>query len=234
MGKTAFLLNLSKNSALNGSKVGIFSLEMSATQLATRVLSMEAGITTADIQTGNFSNIESSVDKCANLGIIINDTAGISAMDLKASARKMVIEDKVKMIFIDYIQLMEGREKGMNREQEISKISRTLKIIAKELKIPVIALSQLSRAVEQRSDKRPLLSDLRESGAIEQDADKVLFLYRPEYYGETEDEWGNSTKGLTEIIVAKHRNGAIGTVELSFIDKYTKFVDRNSFADVSS
>lgn len=228
MGKTAFVLNLAKNACDQGKKIGIFSLEMSGTQLATRVLSMESEISAGDITSGNFDSIERSVDKVANLGIIINDTAGISAMELKASARKMVIEDKVSMIMIDYIQLMEGREKGMNREQEISKISRTLKTIAKDLKIPVMALSQLSRAVEQRSDKRPILSDLRESGAIEQDADKVMFLYRPDYYGEIEDEYGNSTRGITEIGIAKHRNGATGIVELRFIDRLTKFVNKDS------
>ncbi len=160
--------------------------------------------------------------------LFIDDTPSLSIFDLRAKARRLASQHNIKMIIIDYLQLMTagGTQKGGNREQEISTISRNLKALAKELNVPVIALSQLSRAVETRGgSKRPILSDLRESGAIEQDADMVLFLYRPEYYGLTEDEEGNSTAGIAEVIIAKHRNGELATVPLKFVGKFVKFQD---------
>ena len=179
--------------------------------------------------------LNSKADKLSKAPIYIVDTPAINIFELRAQCRRLKSSHDIQMILIDYLQLMSGTMDGKsgNREQEISTISRSLKSLAKELDMPVIALSQLSRAVETRGgDKRPMLSDLRESGAIEQDADMVLFLYRPEYYGFVDDEDGNSTRGQAEVIIAKHRNGPTGNVKLKFIDKFAKFDNIDSFSDV--
>lgn len=242
MGKTAFILNMARNAALDHDEpIAIFSLEMGATQLAKRLITSETEIEADKIKNGRLEGYEwmelnKKVEKLSKSKIFIIDTPAINIFELRAQCRRLKSAHNIKMIFIDYLQLMSGtsENKGGTREQEISNISRSLKSIAKELDIPVIALSQLSRAVETRGgDKRPMLSDLRESGAIEQDADMVMFLYRPEYYGFNQDEDGNSTQGITEIIIAKHRNGATGTVNLKFINKFAKFVNLDSFSDAS-
>lgn len=232
MGKTAFTLNMARNAAVLGRPVAFFSLEMSATQLATRLISSEAELSQQEIKAGKLEKhqIQQIVTKSEILRkapIYIDDTPAINIFQLRAKCRRMKRKHNIEMVFIDYLQLMSGMGGGggMNREQEISRISRSLKTLAKELDIPVIALSQLSREVERRTVKRPMLSDLRESGAIEQDADQVIFLYRPEYYGQDQDEDGNSTKGLCEILIEKNRNGATGRVNLRFIGEYAKFTD---------
>lgn len=231
MGKTAFALCLAKNAAADYQKpVALFSLEMSAVQLTQRLLSMEAGISgeklrTANLDEAEWARLHTAIDKLGNVPVFIDDTAGINIFELRAKCRRLKMQHDIQLVMIDYLQLMSGgpdNKKG-NREQEISSISRALKGMAKELNVPVIALSQLSRAVETRSgSKRPQLSDLRESGAIEQDADIVTFLYRPDYYELEESEHED---GMTELILAKHRNGALGTVELKFIKEHVKFVD---------
>lgn len=233
MGKTAFVLSALKNAAVQFDKaVAIFSLEMSCIQLVNRLIAGEAELHSEKLKTGKMADYEweQMIHKTAKLAespIFIDDTPAISILELRAKCRRLKAKHDVQLIIIDYLQLMSGdpSAKG-NREQEIASISRALKQIAKELNVPVIALSQLSRAVETRGgDKRPQLSDLRESGSIEQDADMVIFLYRPEYYGITEDENGASVMGLGEVIIAKHRNGSLTTVPLKFIGQYTKFVD---------
>ncbi|MEL6986975.1 MAG: replicative DNA helicase [Bacteroidota bacterium] len=232
MGKTAFTLALAKNAALDFSKpVAIFSLEMANIQLVTRLISMEAEIPgsklrNAQLEEYEWQQVHSAVEKLSQAKIFIDDTPGINIFELRAKCRRLKMQEDIQMVIIDYLQLMSGgpENKKGNREQEISSISRALKGMAKELNVPVIALSQLSRAVETRGgDKRPMLSDLRESGAIEQDADIVTFIYRPGYYDLEEDEV--TPEGLTEIIVAKHRNGALDTVNLRFVGRYAKFVD---------
>ena len=238
MGKTAFVLSVLRNAAVDHTRpVAIFSLEMSAIQMVNRLISSEAELDSEKIKKGTLAEHEWAqlVHKTARLSkapLFIDDTPALSILELRAKARKLKAQHDIQMIVIDYLQLMSGDSKsggGGNREQEIASISRALKKIAKELSIPVIALSQLSRAVETRGgDKRPQLSDLRESGAIEQDADMVMFLYRPEYYGITEDEGGASTAGVGEVIIAKHRNGSLENVKLKFIGKYTKFTDLDS------
>jgi replicative DNA helicase len=239
MGKTALVLSALRNAAVEFDRpVAIFSLEMSAVQLVNRLISAEAELEGDKIKKGNLEDYEweqlvYKTSKLTEAPIFIDDTPALSILELRAKARRLVSQHQVQLIVVDYLQLMTGdRSKGAstgNREQEIASISRALKNIAKELSVPVIAISQLSRAVETRGgDKRPLLSDLRESGSIEQDADMVLFLYRPEYYGITEDESGISTKGLGEVSIAKHRNGSTGTVNLKFIGHLTKFVDLDS------
>ncbi|GMQ27415.1 replicative DNA helicase [Algoriphagus confluentis] len=236
MGKTAFVLSVLRNAAVDHTRpVAIFSLEMSAVQLVNRLISSEAELDSEKIKKGSLADHEWAqlVHKTAKLSkapLFVDDTPALSILELRAKARKLKAQHDIQMIVIDYLQLMSGDSKsggpGGNREQEIASISRALKKIAKELSIPVIALSQLSRAVETRGgDKRPQLSDLRESGAIEQDADMVMFLYRPEYYGITQDEDNNSTAGVGEVIIAKHRNGSLDTVKLRFIGRYTKFTD---------
>lgn len=239
MGKTAFVLNMARNAAVDHDvPVAVFSLEMGATQLAKRLITAETEIDADKIKNGRLEGYEwaelnKKVEKLSQSKLFIIDTPAINIFELRAQCRRLKSAHDIKMIFIDYLQLMSGTgdNKGGTREQEISNISRSLKSIAKELDIPVIALSQLSRAVETRGgDKRPQLSDLRESGAIEQDADMVLFLYRPEYYGFLQDEEGNSTQGIGEIIISKHRNGATGSVNLKFISKFAKFTDVDSFA----
>lgn len=238
MGKTAFVLSVLRNAAVDHNKpVAIFSLEMSAVQLVNRLISSEAELSSEKIKKGTLADHEWAqlVHKTAKLSkapLFVDDTPALSILELRAKCRKLKAQHDIQMVVIDYLQLMSGDTKGGgggNREQEIASISRALKKIAKELSIPVIALSQLSRAVETRGgDKRPQLSDLRESGAIEQDADMVMFLYRPEYYGITEDEGGGSTAGVGEVIIAKHRNGSLENVKLRFIGQYTKFTDLDS------
>ncbi len=235
MGKTAFVLSVLRNAAVDHNRpVAIFSLEMSSVQLVNRLISSEAELDSEKIKKGNLADYEweQLVHKTAKLSkapLFVDDTPALSVLELRAKCRKLKAQHDIQMIVIDYLQLMSGDSKtgsSGNREQEIASISRALKMIAKELEVPVIALSQLSRAVETRGgDKRPQLSDLRESGAIEQDADMVMFLYRPEYYGINEDEEGHSTMGVGEVIIAKHRNGSLETVKLRFIGKYTRFTD---------
>jgi replicative DNA helicase len=207
---------------------------MSSLQLVKRLISSEAELSSEKIRSGKLAEHEwqqlhTKISTIEDAGIFIDDTPALTVLDLKAKARRLKRQRNIDMIIIDYLQLMradEGNKKlAGNREQEISYISRSLKSLAKELDIPVIALAQLSRAVEQRQDKRPMLSDLRESGSIEQDADLVTFIYRPEYYGITQDEEGNDNEGLTELIIRKHRNGSPGTVNLKFVKHYGKFTD---------
>ena len=235
MGKTAFVVTAMRNAAVDfNHPVAIFSLEMSNVQLVNRLISAEAELESDKIKKGTLADYEweQLVHKTAKLSsapIFIDDTPALSILELRAKCRRLKAQHNVKLIIVDYLQLMTGdstRGNSGNREQEIASISRALKNIAKELDVPVLALSQLSRAVETRGgDKRPQLSDLRESGSIEQDADLVMFLYRPEYYGITEDENGQPTHGLGEVIIAKHRNGSLDTAQLKFIGKYTKFTD---------
>ncbi len=231
MGKTAFTMAVARNAAIEFKKgVAFFSLEMSSLQLVNRLISMETEIASEKLRKGQLEDYEwqqlhASVDKLSEVPLYIDDTPGISIFELRAKCRRLKMQHDIQMVIVDYLQLMTGGgdNKG-NREQEISMISRGLKGLAKELGVPVIALSQLSRAVETRGgSKRPQLSDLRESGAIEQDADIVSFIYRPEYYEILEDEDGNSLKGIGEIIVAKHRNGALDSVRLKWDGQYAKF-----------
>lgn len=244
MGKTALVLSMARNMVLDFKiPVAIFSLEMSSLQMVMRMVSNESGLEQEKLKKGNLAQHEweqlnAKVSALAEAPLYIDDTPGLSVFELRAKARRLKAQHDIQMIIIDYLQLMNaGGKDGGNRQEEISIISRSLKIIAKELSVPVIALSQLSRAVETRGgDKRPQLSDLRESGAIEQDADMVMFIYRPEYYDITEDAEGNSTIGLTEIIVAKHRNGALENVPLRFQGRYGRFVDweQDAFSDFNS
>lgn len=231
MGKTAFTLALARNAAIDYSRpVAIFSLEMSSAQLTQRLISMESEISSTKLRSAQLAEYEwqqlhTTVERLGNVPVFVDDTPAINIFELRAKCRRLKMQHDVQLIIIDYLQLMSGApdQKRGNREQEISSISRALKGMAKELDVPVIALSQLSRAVETRGGiKRPQLSDLRESGAIEQDADLVLFIYRPEYY-ELDDP--SLPQGLAEIIVSKHRNGALGTVNLRFVSKYAKFLD---------
>ncbi len=232
MGKTAFVLSMARNTAVDYNMgVAIFSLEMSNVQLVKRLIASESRISAEKLRKGQladheFHQLHARVEKLAKAPIFIDDTPGISVFDLRAKCRRLKMQYDIQMVIIDYLQLMTaGGGKGTgNREQEISTISRSIKEIAKELNVPIIALSQLSRSVETRGgDKRPVLSDLRESGAIEQDADIVGFLYRPEYYGLTEAEDGSSNKGVGEVIIAKHRNGALDTVRMRFVGQFARF-----------
>ncbi|MEO3406991.1 replicative DNA helicase [Mucilaginibacter sp. CAU 1740] len=235
MGKTAFVLSCARNAAVDFDKpVVVFSLEMSSVQLVNRLIAGEAEIEQEKIRKGTleeweWQQVHSKIGRLEKATFIIDDTPALNIFEFRAKCRRLKSQYDIQLIIIDYLQLMHGKSdgKGGNREQEISSISRALKSVAKELSVPVIALSQLSRAVESRpgNSKRPMLSDLRESGAIEQDADMVLFLYRPEYYGLTEDEDGNPTQGVGEVIIAKHRNGETGTVRLKFVGKYVKFAN---------
>lgn len=233
MGKTAFVLNLARNAAVDyNMPVAIFSLEMGAVQLAKRLISLECEIDAQKVANGKMSDNEfgilrDKVEKLSTSPIYINDQPAINVYELRAQCRRLQNAHGIKMVIIDYLQLMSGGgDKGMNREQEISTISRSLKGLAKELNIPVIALSQLNRSVETRGgDKKPQLSDLRESGSIEQDADMVMFLYRPEYYNMNEGNDGASLKGVAEVIIAKHRNGPTGSVELRFNKNFGRFYD---------
>jgi replicative DNA helicase len=238
MGKTAFVVSAMRNAAVDFKKpVAIFSLEMSSLQLVNRLISAEAELDSEKIKKGNLADYEWSqlnhkISSLSTAPIYIDDTPALSIRELRAKCRRLKSQHDIQLIIIDYLQLMSGNDggKGGNREQEIASISRALKGIAKELNVPVIALSQLSRSVETRGgDKKPQLSDLRESGSIEQDADMVIFLYRPEYYKITEDEMGNPTQGMGEVIIAKHRNGSLETVQLKFIGRFTKFADLDGF-----
>ena len=231
MGKTAFTLSLARNAAAAGTGVGIFSLEMDNEQLVQRLISMESMIPAsrlrdAKLEEDQFEMLHEAVEKLSNMPIYIDDTPAINIFELRAKCRRLKQNYDIGLVVIDYLQLMSGGDKNKrgNREQEISSISRALKTMAKELKVPVIALSQLSRAVETRGgDKRPQLSDLRESGAIEQDADIVQFIYRPEYYDLSDNM--ETPDNLAEIIISKHRNGSLGSVRLRFLKEFVKFVD---------
>ena len=227
MGKTAFALNIATNAALRGNApVAIFSLEMSKDQLVNRILCSEAMVDSNKVRTGKLEEddwvkLAGAIGPLSEAEIYIDDTPGISVMEIRTKCRKLKMEKNIGLVVIDYLQLVQGSNKRQaSREQEISEISRSLKILAKEINVPVIALSQLSRAVEQRPDHRPMLSDLRESGAIEQDADIVMFLYRDDYYNKESEK-----KDIAEVIIAKQRGGQTGTVELLWMGNYTKFVN---------
>lgn len=233
MGKSAFALNIATHAAVRGKvPVAIFSLEMSKEQMANRILCSEAMVDSAKVRTGKIDDEEwgklaAASGELSEAGIYIDDTPGISVMEIRAKCRKMKLEKNIGLVVIDYLQLVQGsNRKGGSREQEIAEISRSLKILAKEINVPVIALSQLSRAPEQRVDHRPMLSDLRESGAIEQDADIVMFLYRDDYYNPDTEK-----KNIAEIILAKHRAGSTGTIELLWLGNYTKFANIEKYRD---
>lgn len=222
MGKTTFALNIAEHAALReGKSVVIFSLEMSKDQLAYKLLCSEANVDMLALRTGNledkdWDSIAKAAGPLSKAKVYIDDTAGITVMEMRSKCRRIKIEHGIDMIMIDYLQLMSGS--GESRQQEVSEISRSIKALAKEMECPVIALSQLSRAPEQRADHRPMLSDLRESGSIEQDADLVMFLYRDEYYNKETEE-----KNVGECIIAKQRNGPVGTVKLAWLGQYSKF-----------
>ena len=226
MGKTAFVLNIAQRIARRGdATVAIFSLEMSREQLVNRLLAMESHVDSQSLRTGNLSgedwaNLVEGANVIGSSRLIIDDTPAITVAELRSKCRKYKLEHDLGVIMIDYLQLMSGSGRSDSRQQEISEISRSLKALARELDVPVIALSQLSRAVEQRPDHRPMLSDLRESGAIEQDADVVMFIYRDDYYHKDTEK-----KDIAEIIIAKQRNGPIGTIELVWMPKYTQFMN---------
>jgi replicative DNA helicase len=236
---TAFVVSALRNAAVDhGKPVAIFSLEMSSVQLVNRLISAEAEIDSEKIRKGTlapheWTQLHHKIQRLTEAPIFIDDTPALSILELRAKCRRLKAQHDIQMVVIDYLQLMSGdssNKGGGNREQEIASISRALKNLAKELNVPVIALSQLSRAVETRGgDKKPQLSDLRESGSIEQDADMVCFLYRPEYYNITQDEEGNSTVGIGEVIIAKNRSGSLDTVQLRFVGKFTKFCDLDSY-----
>lgn len=224
MGKTSFALNIAQHAAVHKNiPVAVFSLEMSKEQLVNRVLCSEVMIDSQKMKTGNLEDedwqkIARALGPLSEAPIYIDDTPGLSVMEIRARCRRLKLEKDLGLVVIDYLQLMQGSKRSENRQQEISEISRSLKILAKEIDVPVIALSQLSRAPEARSDRRPILSDLRESGAIEQDADLVMFLYRDDYYNPDSER-----QNIAEVIIAKHRNGSTGTVDLVWMGKYTKF-----------
>ena len=226
MGKTALVLNIAQHMAFRENvTVAVFSLEMSKEQLVNRLLSLESRVDSQSIRTGNLTDEDWSklIEGAGVIGkshLIIDDTPGISVTELRSKCRKFKMEHNLGIIIIDYLQLMTGSKRSESRQQEISDISRSLKAVARELNVPVVALSQLSRAVEQRPDHRPMLSDLRESGAIEQDADVVMFIYRDDYYNKD-----TAKPNVAEIIIAKQRNGAIGTIELAWLPQYTKFAN---------
>ena len=229
MGKTAFTLNIAQNVAIkNKQTVAFFSLEMSKEQLVGRILSSVSGVSSENLRKANLDQeqwaaVIQAADAMSQAPLYIDDTPGLTVQDMRSKLRRLKVEHGLDLIIVDYIQLMQGRvgNRGSeNRQQEVSEISRNLKLIAREMNVPLIALSQLSRSVESRPDKRPVLSDLRESGSLEQDADIVAFLYRDKYYDE------NSEKGdITEVLIRKHRNGAVKTVELVFRGELTRFMD---------
>ena len=227
MGKSAFALNIATNAALKGKvPVAIFSLEMSKEQMVNRILCSEAMVDSNKVRTGKLEEedwvkLAESIGPLSEAQIYIDDTPGISITEIRSKCRKLKMEKNIGMVIIDYLQLVQAsNRRNGSREQEISEISRSLKILAKELGVPVIALSQLSRAVEQRPDHRPMLADLRESGAIEQDADLVMFLYRDDYYNPESEK-----KDIAEVIIAKHRGGSTGSLDLLWLGSYTKFVN---------
>ena len=227
MGKTAFALNIAQQSAVKfGSSVIIFSLEMSKEQLGSRLLAMQARVEMQKVKQGNLDNkdwerMTIALDELHSAKIVIDDTPGISLMEMRNKCRRLKAEQGLDMVVVDYLQLMQFGGRTDNRQQEISAISRSLKLLAREMDCPVIVLSQLSRAPEQRQDKRPILSDLRESGSIEQDADIVLFLYRDDYYNED-----TQRPGICEVNIAKHRSGPTDKIELTWVSRYTKFSDK--------
>jgi len=238
MGKTAFVLSMARNMAVDhGVPVAVFSLEMAGVQLVNRLIASETELSSEKLRKGSledheYQQLHQRIGKLSEAPLYIDDTPALSIFELRAKCRRMKAQHGIDMVIIDYLQLMTGGgdNKG-NREQEISSISRSIKSIAKELDVPIIALSQLSRSVETRGgDKRPLLSDLRESGAIEQDADIVCFIYRPEYYGIIDHPDNIDTKGLGELIIAKHRNGALETVKMKFIGHLAKFINYDTFS----
>jgi replicative DNA helicase len=226
MGKTAMVLNMAQNAAVRAKvPVAIFSLEMSKEQLVQRMLCGEAMVDQQRVRTGelldaDWPKLSRAVGPLSDAPIFIDDTVGISLAELRSKARRLKIEHNLGMVVIDYLQLLSVGKKTESRQQEVAQISRTLKGLARELKVPVIALSQLNRGVEQRQDKRPIMSDLLESGAIEADADVISFIYRDEYYNHDSEK-----KGIAELIIAKHRNGPVGTIELGFLKEFTKFVN---------
>ena len=226
MGKTAFVLNIAQHAAFKLNKsVAIFSLEMSKEQLVNRMFSLESSVDAQHLRNGKLDETEwekliESAGVIGNSKLIIDDTPGITIQEMRSKCRKFKLEQGLDMIIIDYLQLMSGGGKSESRQQEISEISRSLKALARELNVPVLSLSQLSRAVEQRPDKRPMMSDLRESGAIEQDADVIMFIYRDDYYNKDTEK-----PGVAEIIIGKQRNGPVGTVELAWMAKYTRFAN---------
>jgi replicative DNA helicase len=228
MGKTAFALNIAENTAIeHGTLVAFFSLEMSKEQLAMRLLCSRAKVDSFRLRTGfidkeGWGKLTRAAGSLSEASIYIDDTPSISVLEIRAKARRLKMDKDLGLVVIDYLQLMRGRSSAERRELEISEISRSLKALAKELNIPVVALSQLNRKVEERQNKRPMLSDLRESGAIEQDADIIAFIYRDEIYNKAED---NPNKGIAEIIVAKQRNGPVGVTKLAFLNTYTRFED---------
>lgn len=234
MGKSAFALNIATNAAIrSNTPVAIFSLEMSKEQMANRILCSEAMVDSNKVRTGKMDEedwvkLAGALGPLSEAGIYIDDTPGISVMEIRAKCRKLKLEKNIGLVVIDYLQLVQAssNKRGGSREQEISEISRSLKILAKEINVPVIALSQLSRAPEQRPDHRPMLSDLRESGAIEQDADIVIFLYRDDYYNEDSPD-----KNIAEVIIAKHRAGSTGTVKLLWLGNYTKFTNLEQYRE---
>ena len=227
MGKSAFALNIAANAALNANTpVAIFSLEMSKEQMVNRILCSEAMVDSNKVRTGkledeDWAKLASKIGPLSETGIFIDDTPGISITEIRAKCRKLKLEKNIGLVVIDYLQLIQGsNRRNGSREQEIAEISRSLKILAKELNVPVIALSQLSRAVEQRPDHKPMMSDLRESGSIEQDADIVMFLYREDYYNPDTER-----KNIAEVIIGKNRSGSTGSVDLGWLGSYTKFVN---------
>lgn len=228
-GKTAFVLSVARNASIfHDVPIGFFSLEMSAQQLVLRLICAEAKVDAHSVRTGRlpedeWRKLSTSVGKLYKAKIFIDDTPALSVLEIRAKARRLKAEHNVGLIVVDYLQLMQGPKNVQSREQEISTISRSLKALAKEINIPVVALSQLNRAVEARGDKRPVLADLRESGAIEQDADVVLFVHRPEMYNIMNDENNESTEGIAEIIIGKQRNGPTGTARMAFIKQYARF-----------
>ena len=232
MGKSAFALNIGAYAATRANiPVAIFSLEMSKDQVGNRILCSEALVDSNSVRTGELTDedlakLAETSGELSQAPIYIDDTAGIKIVDLRAKCRKLKLEKNIGLVIVDYLQLIQGSGKASGREQEIAEISRSLKILAKEINVPVIALSQLSRAVEARPDHRPMLSDLRESGSIEQDADIVMFLYRDDYYNEDSEK-----KNIAEVIIAKQRAGSTGTVELAWLGNYTKFANLEKYRD---
>lgn len=225
MGKSAFVLNIASYVAMHKTPVMVFSLEMSKEQLVNRVLCSESEVDSmklrnADLSSEDWLKLGDASSKLAEVPLYIDDTPGLSSAELRAKCRKAKLEKNIGLVIIDYLQLMESKTKSSSRQQEISEISRSLKILAKELSVPVIALSQLSRATESRTDHRPMLSDLRESGAIEQDADIVMFIHREDYYNQDTEK-----KNIAEVIISKNRSGSTGTVELAWLGQYTKFAN---------
>src|SRR3954447_16186586 len=228
MGKTSFVLNVAQNAAKKGKTVGVFSLEMSKEQLFLRLLTSEAMIDAHKFRTGyltekDYGKLSHALGTLAELPIYIDDTPGIGLMEMRAKCRRLAAAHTLDLVVIDYIQLMQGRGRFESRQQELTSISRSVKILAKELNIPIVALSQLSRAPESRTDHRPQLSDLRESGALEQDADLVMFIFREEQYRDAEGQTNQEAEGIAEIIIGKQRNGPTGVAKLAFIKEHTRF-----------